>query len=174
MCDYVLFRFKNIMTLALGPASQKPATKDPQSKYETARDYKNHLKGVSQDRELEEWFQDCLRCLLIFISWQDLILTFFLSITLNHRAQHNTCTAFGRPNLLWTKMVMPWPSIGSLGKAKGSGQKRKGNQVAWGQRHNTFDLQFSNIQGWDGPEQICATSKPNSSIFKRSSRACAP
>ena len=77
MCDYVLFRFKNIMTLALGPASQKPATKDPQSKYETARDYKNHLKGVSQDRELEEWFQDCLRCLLIFISWQDLILTLF-------------------------------------------------------------------------------------------------
>lgn len=58
-----------INSLALGAAIQKPETKDAQSKYETARDYKNHLKGVSQDRELEEWFQDCLRCMLVGISW---------------------------------------------------------------------------------------------------------
>lgn len=33
---------------------------DAQSKFETARFYKNHLANVSADRELEEWFQDWL------------------------------------------------------------------------------------------------------------------
>ena len=120
-----------INSLALGAAIQKPETKDAQSKYETARDYKNHLKGVSQDRELEEWFQDCLRCMLVGISWHPDTTSFWSFcplITLNHRAQ------LGRPNLLWKKMVTHWPSIGILGKEV-VGEKGEGSNMGSRTKH---------------------------------------
>lgn len=47
-------------------------TEDAQEKFETARFYKNHLRCVTQDRELEEWFQDGF---FISIWWVDLFLS---------------------------------------------------------------------------------------------------
>ena len=38
--------------------TQQNHTQDAQTKFDLARGYKNHLKAVSQDRELEEWFED--------------------------------------------------------------------------------------------------------------------
>ena len=49
-----LMRFDDECYTSLRPI----LTKDAQQKFETARFYKNHLRCVTQDRELEEWFQD--------------------------------------------------------------------------------------------------------------------